>query len=147
MDLIVKSLKSKLLIASSLIMFSFSAYADEYLCSYTARISPADKYNSSGSSLTQHGYSNAVVASILRQDRANFYLFNKADAEDERDCAFRSKDNRAIMQRFLSNGSIPQYAKQVIIDETPLVQVKVYRHHIDVDILQNNNRTPKSSIQ
>ena len=147
MELIMKYLKSKLLIASSLIVFSFSAYADEYLCSYTARISPVDKYNSSGSSLTQHGYSNTVVASILRQDRANFYLFNKADVEDERDCAFQSKDNRAIMQRFLSNGSIPQYAKKIIIDETPLIQVKVYRHHIDVDILQNNNRTPKSSIQ
>ena len=135
------------LIINSLLLSVVSAHADEFLCDYTTRISEADKYNSSGGSLKSSGYSNKAVASILRQDRANFYLFNKADAEDETDCAFHSKANRATMQRFLSAGNIPTYAKKIIVNDYPLIHVKVYRQHIDVKIIEDDYIAPVSSVK
>jgi hypothetical protein len=49
----------------------------------------------------------------LCQDRANFYIYPlKADSEDESDCIFNGSAERAIMQRFISAGSILTYAKK-----------------------------------
>jgi hypothetical protein len=56
----------------------------EILCSYIARISEQDKYNSAGDSLVSDQKPLlAVAAAIIRQDRANYHEFNKPDDEDQ----------------------------------------------------------------
>ena len=143
----MKSLTTKALLLASLFVFVIPSYASDYLCSYTTRISDSDKYNSSGALLAKN-YSNTAVASILRQDRANFYVYNKEDREDEADCLFSTKEARAKMQKSLTSGSIPQYAKKIVVDDNPLLYVDVYNDHIDVKILESDYSGPaKSTIR
>ncbi|WP_169393365.1 MULTISPECIES: hypothetical protein [Psychrobacter] len=126
--------------------FSVMPATAAYLCSYTARISPSDKVNSKGVSIAK-GYTNATVAGILRQDRANLYEFNKGDYEDSGDCLFSSKAARANMQKSITAGNIPQYAKKIIVDGNPLINVDVYSSHIEVDILESNYNRSQSRIR
>src|SRR5580698_3701854 len=49
-----------------------------YVESYTARLSERDHYNSNGQRLRS-------AAAIVRQDRANFYVYGLRDSEDEPD--------------------------------------------------------------
>ena len=143
----MKSLTTKALLLASLFVFVIPSYASDYLCSYTTRISDSDKYNSSGALLAKN-YSNTAVASILRQDRANFYVYSKEDREDEADCLFSTKEARAKMQKSLTSGSIPQYAKKIVVDDNPLLYVDVYNDHIDVKILESDYSGPaKSTIR
>lgn len=141
----MKANRAICLILMATLFYSLSASA-AYLCSYTARISPSDKVNSKGISIAQN-YSNATVAGILRQDRANFYEFNKGDFEDSGDCLFSSKAARANMQKSLTAGKIPQYAKKIIVDGNPLINVDVYSSHVEVDILESNYKQPQSRIR
>ena len=141
-----KALINKMLLLTSLIAFAMPSYASDYLCSYTTRISDSDKYNSSGALLAKD-YSNTAVASILRQDRANFYVYNKEDREDEADCLFDTKGTRAKMEKSLASGSIPQYTKKIIVDRHPLLYVDVYDDHINVKIIQSDYSPAKSTIR
>ena len=141
-----KALINKTLLLTSLIAFAMPSYASDYLCSYTTRISDNDKYNSSGALLAKD-YSNTAVASILRQDRANFYVYNKEDREDEADCLFDTKGMRAKMEKSLTSGSIPQYAKKIIVDNNPLLYVDVYDDHINVKIIQSDYSPARSTIR
>jgi len=85
---------------------SFSVYA-EPLCTYQARISEQDKYNSSGKSLLQGSkVSTAIAAAIIRQDRANYHELDKQDDEDQSDCVFADKGNRASLEKRLTKRSI-----------------------------------------
>ena len=141
-----KALINKTLLLTSLIAFAMPSYASDYLCSYTTRISDSDKYNSSGALLAKN-YSNTAVASILRQDRANFYVYNKEDREDEADCLFDTKGTRAKMEKSLASGSIPQYTKKIIVDRHPLLYVDVYDDHINVKIIQSDYSPARSTIR
>ncbi len=141
-----KALINKTLLLTSLIAFAMPSYASDYLCSYTTRISDNDKYNSSGALLAKD-YSNTAVASILRQDRANFYVYNKEDREDEADCLFDTKGTRAKMEKSLASGSIPQYTKKIIVDRHPLLYVDVYDDHINVKIIQSYYSPARSTIR
>lgn len=141
-----KALINKTLLLTSLIAFAIPSYASDYLCSYTTRISDNDKYNSSGALLAKD-YSNTAVASILRQDRANFYVYNKEDREDEADCLFDTKGTRAKMEKSLASGSIPQYTKKIIVDRHPLLYVDVYDDHINVKIIQSDYSPARSTIR
>ena len=143
----MKRFKTKLIAVISLLIFAIPVYADDYLCSYTARISYADKENSKGVSIAKD-YSSTTVAGILRQDRANFYVFNNSDSEDEGDCIFHSQSARAKMQKSVIAGSIPQYAKRIIVDQNPLINVDVYSRHVDIEIIESDyNTKPRSSIR
>ena len=139
-------LMGKAMIISSLLALAVPAVADDYLCSYTARLSKEDKYNSSGQLIAKN-YSNNTVAAVLRQDRANYYVYGKANREDQGDCVFSNKNARAKRQSYLASGSMPEYARRIIIDNTPLVQVDVYSQHVEVTIIENGERAPRSSIQ
>ena len=141
-----KALINKTLLLTSLVAFAMPSYASDYLCSYTTRISDNDKYNSSGALLAKD-YSNTAVASILRQDRANFYVYNKEDREDEADCLFDTKGTRAKMEKSLASGSIPQYTKKIIVDRHPLLYVDVYDDHINVKIIQSDYSPARSTIR
>ena len=140
----MRAFSTQLFVVTTLFIMAIPAYADDYLCSYSARISYADKHNSNGASIANN-YSNSTVAGILRQDRANFYVFNKRDREDKKDCIFHSKAARANMQKSIAAGSIPQYAKQIIVDENPLINVDVYSGHVDIKIIESNYTPPARS--
>ena len=76
------------LLAAGLVLVASPALAcGVELDTYTARLGPADQFNSSGTRLRS-------AAAILRQDRANFHKFNIKDPEDERDDYFSKKSNR-----------------------------------------------------
>jgi len=142
----MKNIQRNLLMVSSLLIMAMPAYADDYHCSYSARISDADKYNSKGVLIAQN-YSNNTVAAILRQDRANYYVYGKASREDEGDCVFNDKEARAKMQSFLASASIPQYARRIIIDNNPLIEVDIYSKHIEVRIIEEDEGEKTSSIR
>ena len=117
---IIAFLSSTLLIAP--------AFAQKLLDSYIARIGPNDHFNSRGVRLKS-------ASAIIRQDRANFHKFGKADAEDEHDSFFNSKANRGRMERMLRNGSSTRSAINSIVNHQPLIRVKIYRNSVVVTVL------------
>jgi hypothetical protein len=102
--------------------------SDGIIESYTARLSAADHYNSNGVRLRS-------AAAIIRQDRANFFVYGIRDQEDQDDAFFSSKANRAILERLLEHGSTTAGAEQAIVNGTPLIQVDIYRNFINVTII------------
>jgi len=123
-----------------------AGFAKDYLCTYQARISPEDKFNSAGEPLKKNGSDVAIVAAILRQDRANYHVFNKRDPEDQTDCVFDQKKNREIFERFVRNGSISGEASYSIINGNPLINVEVYQEYVKVRIMEEPSHK-KSSVQ
>ena len=111
--------------------FVSSALADQYLCTYRARISELDKLNSQGRSLVS-GYNLSSVAAVIRQERANFHKFRQRDPEDTDDCAFSNPQNRQRLENFLHKGSVSKAALRKIADGTPLIDVDVYDNHVDI---------------
>lgn len=95
--------------------------------SYVARLSDADHFNSNGERLES-------VAAIIRQDRANLYVYGGGDAEDERDTFFFDKGNRARLESMLNRGTATGSARQAILHGTPMIRVDVYPDFIDVDV-------------
>ena len=98
--------------------------------SYVARLSAKDHFNSNGQRLTS-------AAAIIRQDRANFYVYGIQDPEDEADSFFQSKENRALLEALLERGRSTPGAIAQIVNGTPLVRVEVYAHFITVTILSD----------
>ncbi|WP_091524959.1 hypothetical protein [Aerobium aerolatum] len=95
------------------------------LDSYTARLSAADHFNSNGARLNS-------AAAIIRQDRANFYVYGSDDPEDEADAFFDDKANRAKLERMLNRGTFSPSAKRAILNGTPLIHVEIYHDFINV---------------
>jgi hypothetical protein len=98
--------------------------------SYTARLSPRDHYNSNGERLQS-------AAAIIRQDRANFYVYGLRDNEDEPDPYFSSKGNRARLEQMLENGRTTSEAIYRVVNGTPLIRVDIYATGISVTILSD----------
>jgi len=95
---------------------------------YTARLGAADHFNSSGERLRS-------VAAILRQDRANFHRFGRADPEDQGDRFFASANNRAAFEQMIARGRMNEAARYVIVNGEPLVHVDIYEGYVVVTIL------------
>jgi hypothetical protein len=102
----------------------------EYTETYTARLSPADHYNSNGVRLHS-------AAAIIRQDRANYYVYRIRDNEDEPDSFFSVKSNRARMEQMLDNGRATPDAVNKIVNETPLIRVDIYSTGIKVTVVSD----------
>ncbi len=117
-----------LLATLSCLQAGLTANAQELLDSYIARIGPNDHFNSRGLRLKS-------AAAIIRQDRANYHKFGKADGEDEYDSYFSSKANRGRMERMLRNGRSSGSAINAIINHQPLIRVKIYRNSVVVKVL------------
>jgi hypothetical protein len=98
--------------------------------SYSARLSPRDHYNSNGERLRS-------AAAIIRQDRANFYVYGLRDDEDEPDPYFSSKGNRARLEQMLENGRTTPEAIYRVVNGTPLIRVDIYATGISVSILSD----------
>lgn len=97
---------------------------------YWARLSKQDHYNSSGVALNS-------AATIIRQDRANFYIFGKMDPEDESDVFFNDKANRAKLEKMLSEGSLSDRDRAIIENGTPLIRVDIHPEHVEVTVAQD----------
>lgn len=104
------------------------ASANEFIDSYTARLSVDDHFNTEGVRLES-------AAAIIRQDRAHFHRFDIRDGEDTYDSVFDDINSRATLERRLNNGTISDSAKREIVDGTPLIQVDIYQNSIDIFIL------------
>ena len=101
-----------------------------FIESYTARLSPRDHYNSNGVRLTS-------AAAIIRQDRANFYVYGMRDSEDEPDSFFSNKGNRARLEEMLENGRATRDALYRVVNGTPLIRVDIYANGINVTVLSD----------
>jgi hypothetical protein len=99
-----------------------------YIESYTARLSARDHFNSNGERLRS-------AAAIVRQDRANFYVYGLRDSEDEPDSYFSGKGNRARLEEMLENGRTTPDAISRIVNGTPLIRVDIYATGISVQIV------------
>lgn len=116
------------LLSFLLVLMPFSANANEYLDSYTARLSIDDHFNTEGERLQS-------AAAIIRQDRAHFHRFGIRDREDTYDSVFGDIDNRAILERMLNNGNISEAARRAIVNGTPLIRVDIYENSVSVFII------------
>jgi hypothetical protein len=96
--------------------------------SYVARLSARDHFNSNGQRLTS-------AAAIIRQDRANYYVYGIQDPEDEADSFFQSKENRALLETLLEHGRNSPAAIRRVVNGTPLIRVDVYRNFVTVTVL------------
>jgi hypothetical protein len=88
---------------------------------YRAYIGRDDLRNSNGTRLTQPWQ-------IIRQDRANFYVYGLRDRGDQDDIYFSSKDNRAALEAMLANGSMSREAANMILNGDVWIEVKIYGH-------------------
>ena len=61
---------------------------------------------------------------ILRQDRANFHVFNIKDAEDQSDEMFKNKEVRADMETMVI--SMSETTEKAILNGTPVIKVEVF---------------------
>jgi hypothetical protein len=111
-------LRSTLIVAALLALTATPAFACNLREEYVARLGVNDHYNSRGVRLTS-------AAAIIRQDRANFHQFGIRDPEDQGDIFFASKANRERLERMLENGTATQSALWAIVNETPLVVVRI----------------------
>ena len=99
-----------------------NSYGQDYSALYDARLSAQDHTSSDGSKLLD-------VASILRQDRANYHKFKKRDTDDQTDTFFSSAKNRELIDSYSKNVYLdnPMSAKDknAILNGTPLVRVSL----------------------
>lgn len=95
--------------------------------SYYARLSERDHFNSNGERLRS-------AAAIIRQDRANFHLYGKRDADDDTDSFFSDKANRARLETMVRNGRFYGGAESEILNGTPLVHVEIYEDSVVVNL-------------
>lgn len=109
------------------------AKADNLICTYAAVLSARDHRSSTGAALRD-------VASIIRQDRANFHRFRIRDRPDEDDNFFNTVKNREDLEQMLRRRKLSPQASNEIINGTPYVQVSVYRadegyYYVTVEVL------------
>ncbi len=105
------------------------AAAQQYLGSYTARLSRRDHMASDGFPLSTAGQ-------ILRQDRANYHRFNRRDPGDMYDPWFTTNEDRARLQSMADrSGAMSRATRNAIVNGTPEVQVDVYRNSVEVSII------------
>ena len=119
---IMKTKQIALNVVALLGLSIISSSGQDYSAYYVARLSAQDHASSSGTKLSD-------VASILRQDRANYHKFKKRDADDQTDDFFSSAKNRELIEGYFKNtySGSPMSAKdkQAILSGTPLVRVSL----------------------
>ena len=98
------------------------------ILAYVARLSRTDHHNSKGVRLKD-------AAGVVRQERAYYHRFNRADAEDEFDSMFHEYDKREWLCETLDRTLDADTAK-AIMDGTPLVRVTVWPDTARVEIVE-----------
>ena len=108
-----------------------TASADQYLGSYTARISDQDHHASDG-------YALDTAAQMVRQDRANWHKFGSGDPEDQDDPWFTTQSARARLERMAgAPGAMSSRTRNAIANGEPIIQVDVYRNSVHIEIVGN----------
>jgi hypothetical protein len=118
------------ILSAGLVRDAHAQILGNYIESYTARLSPRDHYNSNGQRLQS-------AAAIIRQDRANYYVYGLRDPEDEADSYFSNKGNRARLEQMLENGRTSPDAISRVINGTPLIRVDIYVTGIIVTVVSD----------
>lgn len=121
-----------------------AALAAEPICSYTAKLSEQDKVNSSGTSLLQ-GANKSTLAAVIRQDRANYYVFNKKDAQDTSDCKFSDKNARAQIDQLVSASNISDDIIKSALTKQDVFEIVIYDKSIGIRLAVSSD-TSKASI-
>jgi hypothetical protein len=103
-------------------------FADELRESYIARLSARDHFSSRGERLQS-------AAAVIRQDRANYYVYNIRDNEDEPDAFFESKVNRARLEQLVEHGRSEPSAVRRVVNGTPLIKVMIYKDNAGRDYI------------
>tara|TARA_R110002096_G_scaffold28985_29_gene87569 strand:+ start:65 stop:472 length:408 start_codon:yes stop_codon:yes gene_type:complete len=94
----------------------------EYVDSYQATFSRSDFFSSSGEKLSG-------AASIIQQDRANYYKFNKRDATDTASQSrfFQSAKNRAKISAMVNSGVIKNSDIDSDFDYGTVVEITIMK--------------------
>ncbi|MBC7282299.1 hypothetical protein [Hoeflea sp.] len=100
---------------------------DTYTDRYCTLVSDADKISSTGTRLTD-------AASILRQDRANFHRFGKADPDDLGDASFATAEARARMPAMIDKGKLDPAVAREINQGNPVICTDIFTHSMVVGI-------------
>ncbi|MDK4740351.1 hypothetical protein PH547_15825 [Rhizobium sp. CNPSo 3464] len=95
------------------------AKSDHLIETYRAYIGRDDLYNSGGARLREPWQ-------IIRQDRANFYVYGGRDRGDEADTFFADKRNRETLEAMLASGSISPSAASMIVQGNIWINVSIY---------------------
>lgn len=106
--------------AAAFLLLRAQGFADDLVESYVARLSPRDHFSSKGERLQS-------PAAVIRQDRANYYVYNIRDDEDEPDTFFANKANRERLEQLLEHGRSQPSAVRRVLNGTPLIKVLIYR--------------------
>jgi hypothetical protein len=121
------NMKKFMFLVALLLVSPFSQAEDDFVDSYTARLSSEDHFNSDGQRLKN-------VADIIRQDRANYHKFNVRDNEDSNEGFFADKDNRERIPTMLKKGQIDKATANSILNGTPVVTVTIFTKYIKVSL-------------
>ena len=116
------NLKFPALLAAAFVLLQTQGFADDLRESYIARLSARDHFSSRGERLQS-------AAAIIRQDRANYYVYNIRDEEDQPDEFFASKANRERLEQMLEHGSSKAGAVRQVVNGTPLIKVLIFRNN------------------
>jgi hypothetical protein len=121
----------KLYIALIVVLFASSSVAGaqsktrvvkaDVIDTYTAYIGANDLNNSNGTSLTKPWQ-------IIRQDRANYHVYDLRDVGDEGDEFFSDAQNRQSLEEMLNNGSMSAEAQRMILRGDCWITVKIMGH-------------------
>jgi hypothetical protein len=114
-------LKFPALITAALLLLPAQGSADEIIEGYIARLSARDHFSSRGERLQS-------AAAIIRQDRANYYVYNIRDEEDEPDEFFASKANRERLEQMLEHGTSQAGSVRRVVNGTPLIKVLIFKN-------------------
>lgn len=114
-----------------LILLTFTLFAKEPICSYEAKLSQKDHFNSRGDEIDK-------AYGVIMQDRANYYRFKKQDPQDSEDCIFKTQRARISIRKLFQKGKISNKTRKIILNSTPLVKIDVYKKYLKVQILDEN---------
>ncbi|MEV4606175.1 hypothetical protein MRBLMR1_001115 [Neorhizobium sp. LMR1-1-1.1] len=94
-------------------------HSNRLIESYRAYIGQDDLFNSTGIRLTKPWQ-------IIRQDRANFYVYGVRDRDDEADTFFADGVNRQALENMLRNGNMTDEAARMIVQGGVWIDVEIY---------------------
>lgn len=108
--------------------------AEPTICVYSALLSRQDRFDAQGRALQLRPDSTSM-ATLLRQDRANFHALHKRDPEDTADCLFSTLAARQRLPELLRNGVLEPGLVDRIPHHDVLVQVQIFPERIRVAAL------------
>lgn len=131
-----------LLAGCSSAQYKYGPYGS-MLSDYTAELSYKDHYSANGRRLS-------TVGSIIKRDRENYSSAHNRDRLDRWGKFLNDSRDRDALERMINDGNISPSARHVILNDYPLVRVRIYNggkrgDYAVVDIIDDNAR--KSTVR